>query len=86
MCAPAARNSSGLLVNEQDAVLVVCHSKALEWNVEKLQTAEIFVQFFDVLESTSRPGIVWVEGIRDHDLALEKFVPLEVKGTKSSLE
>ena len=86
MCAPAARNSSRLLVNEQDAVLVVGNSESLERNVEKLQTAEIFVQFFDVLERSSWPGIVWVEGVWDHDLALEELVPLEVKGTKSSLE
>ena len=75
MCAPAARNSSCLLVNEKDAVLVVCHSKSLEWDVEKLQTAKIFVQFFDVLESSSRPGIIRVEGIWNNDFALEKLVP-----------
>jgi hypothetical protein len=86
MCAPASRNSSSLLVDEQDAVLVVCYSKSLEWDVEKLQTAEIFVQFFDVLESSSRPGIVWMEGIRDHNFALEELVPFEVERTKSSLK
>jgi len=84
MCAPAARNSSCLLVDKQDTVLVVCYSKSLEWDVEKLQTAEIFVQFFDVLESSSRPGIVWMEGIRDHDFTLEELVPFEVERTKSS--
>ena len=75
MCAPATRDSCSLLVDEKDSVLVVCDSKTLKWDVEKLETSEIFVQLLDVLESSCWPGIVGMERIRDDDSTLEELVP-----------
>ena len=86
MCTPAARNSSSLFMHKKDTVLVVSDSKSLKRDVEKLKASEIFVELFDVLEGSCWPRVVRMEGIRDDDFSVVKFVPLEVQRAKASLK